>query len=231
VLSPSPLSAPHAPDGTLCLTFDDGPGVTPGEGRGPRTDRLGDYLAEEGISATFFVCGKYVRALPDVVRRLHDQGHVIGNHTTNHRELRELTLEEVRDEVVGTHDLVRDAVGIDPRYFRAPYGRFPYDRVEVLNQDPVLASYTGSVNWDVNADDWASWRDGADPEAVAEDYAQAVESVGRGIVLMHDCTADEESWQAGNATYETVRLLVPELRARGFTFAPLHQLALTESEA
>ena len=69
----------------------------------------------------------------------------------------------------------------------------------------------------MNAEDWAFWRDGAAPEVCAAEYLTAIENVGRGIVLMHDCTADEDTWQRSNATYEVVRILVPQLKVTGIS--------------
>jgi peptidoglycan/xylan/chitin deacetylase (PgdA/CDA1 family) len=229
VLSAHSLSAPALPQGTLCLTFDDGPGITVGDGPGPKTDRLGDYLADEGIRATFFVCGKYVDALPQVVRRAHEQGHLVANHTTHHPNLLD-ELAAGRDvvaEVTETHRAIRDATGSDATYFRAPYGRWSPQVAATLNADPVAAAYVGPVNWDINAEDWAFWRDGAAPEICAIEYLRAIESTGGGIVLMHDCTADDDTWQRNNASYEVVRILVPQLKTLGYRFVGLDEARLS----
>ena len=69
------------PPKTLCLTYDDGPGETRGDGSGPRTLELGRYLFVQGIRATFFVVGKNVERYPEVLPQLQAWGHLIGNHT------------------------------------------------------------------------------------------------------------------------------------------------------
>ena len=227
MLTAHDLTAAALPEGTLCLTFDDGPGVTEGDGRGPKSDRLAEYLADEGIPATFFMCGKYVDALPHVAARINALGHLIGNHTWSHPELNDLTVEEVVSEVAQAHRSIREATGVAARYFRAPYGRWSPDALAALNADPVTAGYVGPVNWDVSAEDWAFWRDGSAPEDCAAAYRAAIQSAGAGIVLMHDCTADEESWQRNNATYEVVRILVPELQALGYRFVSLADVPLS----
>ncbi len=232
MLSADSLSAPSLPQGSLCLTFDDGPGVTVGDGPGPKSDRLADYLADEGIRATFFVCGKYVEALPHVVRRAHEQGHVIANHTTHHPDLlAELAAgHDIVAEVTETDRAIRDATGSGATYFRAPYGRWSAEVAATLNADPVAGAYVGPVNWDMNAEDWAFWRDGVAPEVCAAEYLTAIENVGRGIVLMHDCTADNDTWQRSNATYEAVRMLVPQLRSRGYRFVGLDEASLAATQ-
>ncbi len=84
----------------LCaLTFDDGPG--------PHTERLMGILRERGIRATFFLVGKQIGYYPDLVVRLQQEGHEIGNHTQSHRSLRDLPQEEQRAEIVSVQDTLR----------------------------------------------------------------------------------------------------------------------------
>ena len=91
MLAPDLLTgASSMPAGTICLTYDDGPGQTPGEGRGPRTLPLAQYLAAEGIRATFFMCGVHVAQMPDAPARVRALGHLVGNHTWHHWHLPEV---------------------------------------------------------------------------------------------------------------------------------------------
>ena len=217
-----PLDGASLPDGTLCLTFDDGPGATDGTGPGPRSRQLAEYLADEGIPATFFVCGKHVAELPHVVERVRALGHAIANHTQTHPDLR-AAVESGRDvtgELVATDALIR--TDARPLFFRPPYGSWSPAVAASLNADTSLAAgYMGPVNWDIDGEDWAAWRDARSAEECAQTYVRAVDEVKRGIVLMHDSTADVTDWQRNNATLETVMLLVPELRAQGYRFAAL----------
>src|SRR5262249_23713763 len=82
------------PFGTICLTYDDGPGETAGCGPGPRTSELGAYLAEWRVPATFFVVGKFAGSLDHVLGQLKAQGHLVANHTFNHPHL----VRDVRDQ-------------------------------------------------------------------------------------------------------------------------------------
>src|SRR5690348_9132001 len=76
-LSTAPFAGRELPPKTLALTFDDGPGV--------RTSELSHYLAANGIHAGFFVNGKMLWNGTDILAQLVADGHVIGNHTQNHR--------------------------------------------------------------------------------------------------------------------------------------------------
>lgn len=217
-----PTVGASLPDGVLSLTFDDGPGASPSDGPGPKTRRLAEYLAGEQIPATFFMCGKHVAQLPDVVSRLRELGHVVANHTQTHPDL-VTQLEsggDVVTEVAATDALIRS--GPDRLLFRPPYGRWSPGVADALNANADLASgYVGPVNWDIDGDDWASWRDGESPRVCADNYLRDVTAAGRGIVLMHDSTADNDGWQQNNGTFEAIQLMVPTLRERGYTFVAL----------
>jgi hypothetical protein len=86
------------------------------------------------------------------------------------------------------------------------------------------ARHIGPVMWDIDGRDWAAWDAGTSPEDCAAQYERAIEAAGRGIVLMHDSTADSEVLKHRNRTFAMVRLLLPRLRALGFEFVPLHEV-------
>jgi peptidoglycan/xylan/chitin deacetylase (PgdA/CDA1 family) len=221
VFSREQLVGTSLPEGTLSLTFDDGPGVTRGDGRGPKTQRLAEYLADQSIPATFFVCGKHVAQLPGVVGRLRELGHAVGNHTQNHPDLvgRLESGADIAGELTSTDLLIRAG---DTLFFRPPYGSWSPDVADALNADVELAGrYIGPVHWEIDGDDWAAWRDGLSPDVVAQTYLTAVAEQRRGIVLMHDSTADHDDWVVNNGTFEAIQLIVPALRERGYAFVAL----------
>ncbi len=236
------LKGDHLPPKTICLTYDDGPGETAGDGPGPRTAELGRYLAGEGVRATFFVVGVHAAAHPDVVRELHARGHLVGNHTWSHPGL--VALAAAGGDVVGELDrtdaLVRRLAPADVVLFRAPYGNWreklpgsdednPRSIIcRILNRSGKLARTVGPVNWDVVAEDWDCWRHSVPPEEAARRYAAEAERVGRGIVLLHD-SAEEEELRGRNRTLELTRLLVPALRQKGFRFVRLDEVPQVRS--
>jgi peptidoglycan/xylan/chitin deacetylase (PgdA/CDA1 family) len=160
---------------------------------------LGDEHRELGVPGTFFVIGKRADAHPDLCARMAREGHEIGNHTYNHRYLPLQRTKRVEAELVATDAAIERATGIVPTLARPPWGgRSPanvraFDR---LDKRVVL--------WDVNSLDWKD----LPPEVVAE---RVVERARPGsIILMHDGGRDH------TGTIAAVRMLVPELRARGF---------------
>ena len=126
----------------LCvLTFDDGPSQY--------TDRLMQILRERGIHATFFVLGSQVKRHPELVVRLQQEGHEIGNHTYNHRSLRHLNIDAQKNEIINAQNALRN-LGIEARYIRPPYGNYDNNTIDIaksLGADLVL--------WSIDSKDWA----------------------------------------------------------------------------
>ncbi len=210
----APITGAGLPDRTLVLTYDDGPG--------PNTLPIAEYLRAKNITATFFVIGKHARQLPEVLIRVAGLGHRIGNHTESHRDLYELLKGggDVVKEVRGAFALL-DAIP-RPIAFRAPGGAWEDGVADALNHDVALAeAHVGPFHWDVEGRDWEEWRCSRSPAAVAERYLAETRAARRGIVLLHDSSADGPEAVATNRTYELTRALVPMLIADGFRFVPL----------
>jgi peptidoglycan/xylan/chitin deacetylase (PgdA/CDA1 family) len=233
------------PAGTVCLTYDDGPG--------PHTRELGDYLHEQGIAATFFVLGRHVEEYPDLLKQVQSWGHLVGNHTYSHPGLVSLALAggDVIGELQKTDRLIRPYVSGEVVFFRAPYGNWRENRdansaedkstslvAYILNQSGVFPDYVGPVNWDIVAEDWACWRQGLSAQECACRYLAETERVGSGILLMHD-SSEEAFVRRRNQTMQMTKILVPLLTERGYRFVRLDEIpqvrvamreALAESE-
>ncbi|MFE7129882.1 polysaccharide deacetylase family protein [Streptomyces sp. NPDC057638] len=156
----------------IALTFDDGPDPV-------YTGQVLDILARYGVRATFFCVGLHVHTLPDLVRRIVDAGHSLGNHTWSHPFLPDLTPRQFRLQLERTEEAFDRAVGRIPAVFRPPYGaRTPEALGELLTGGPALAL------WDVDSWDWA--RPG--PERIAR---TVLDHAGPGsLILMHDGGGD-----------------------------------------
>jgi peptidoglycan/xylan/chitin deacetylase (PgdA/CDA1 family) len=224
------------PPGTVCFTYDDGPG--------PHTLELGRYLFEQQIPATFFVLGSHVEQHPDVLPRLHDWGHLLGNHTYSHPGLVSLVLEggDAVGELEKTDRLIRPYLDGDVVFFRPPYGNWreqvtpdgPDREVSVvadlLNRSGRFADYLGPVNWDITGEDWDFWGREQSPEECARRYLEETEKVGSGIILMHDSSA-EEFLRVRNRTWQMTTILVPLLQARGYRFVRLDAIPQVRAAA
>jgi peptidoglycan-N-acetylglucosamine deacetylase len=136
------LTAPPRP-GELALTFDDGPNPA-------WTPRLLDILAVHDVRATFFLVGRYAQAEPELVRRIADAGHLIGNHSWSHPNLAITAPSRVRAELSQTSDTLAQITGAPVRYFRPPFGARRPDVLQAaksLGMKPVL--------WNAITTDWS----------------------------------------------------------------------------
>jgi len=124
------------------LTFDDGPNDN-------ATPALLDLLAAHNVRATFFMLGKFVRRRPELARRVHAAGHLIGNHTETHPWLHYQRARVIREELRSCNQALEDTLGAPVGYFRPPHGA---RRPAVLRIAAELGLTT--VQWNVMALDW-----------------------------------------------------------------------------
>jgi peptidoglycan/xylan/chitin deacetylase (PgdA/CDA1 family) len=152
------LIAPRAP-GEIALTFDDGPH--------PRwTPLLLETLARHGVKATFFLIGKYGASQGPLVRRMHEAGHLIGNHTWTHPNLAVTGTRKTREELARTSAELEQIIGAPVRWFRPPFGgRRPATLrlARELGMQPVL--------WNAITSDWTA----TSPEQITPRMTSLVE--------------------------------------------------------
>jgi peptidoglycan/xylan/chitin deacetylase (PgdA/CDA1 family) len=229
-----PITGADLPDGHLVLTYDDGPG--------PNTLAVAEYLSGLGIEATFFVVGESIERLPDVPAQVRALGHRLGNHTWTHyyeglpKQLADRGGAEVVDELMRTAALLS---GEQALAFRPPYGAWNPQVAATLNADDILSpAHVGPFNWEIHCTDWKSWLEGDDPVSVANCFRAEASAKGKGIVLLHDYTAEAHNrpepefriMAERNRSVELTRALVPMLLADGFRFVPLAATAETRTD-
>lgn len=113
---PSCIGFAASTSGFVALTFDDGPNPEV-------TEPLLDYFLEHDIWATFFVVGERARQHKGTVRRLHEAGMIVGNHSWSHPSFGDLPAAEVREEVRRAHHEISDIIGEPLRVLRTPYNK------------------------------------------------------------------------------------------------------------
>ena len=101
----------------IYLTFDMGY-------EGGYTEKILDSLKEENVPATFFITAHYVNTAGDLVRRMIDEGHIVGNHTVNHKSMPDISEEEIKKELMTLHQSIFDKYGYEMKYMRPPKGEF-----------------------------------------------------------------------------------------------------------
>ncbi|HEX6420357.1 MAG TPA: bifunctional polysaccharide deacetylase/glycosyltransferase family 2 protein [Acidimicrobiales bacterium] len=194
---------------TISLTFDDGPDPV-------WTPKILDVLHRHGVPATFFVTGEQSVRHPEIVDRLVDEGHAIGNHTFSHPWL---TPENAHQELVTTDRIIRSTTGTATTLFRMPYDG---DRSGSLGSEGINAMLEAQrLGYLISLDDFdtTDWRYGdrrtrpADPIPLPSTHMDNI------TVLLHD---------GGGNRAETVRYLERIIdwgRANGYTFHTLPQVS------
>ena len=109
----------------ICLTFDEGY-------ENGYTSKILDTLKEKNVSAIFFLTGDYAKKEKALVRRMIDEGHVLGNHGMTHAKLPDLSPDELKEEVMSLHQYVLDEYGYEMQYFRYPCGEYSEETIEQL---------------------------------------------------------------------------------------------------
>lgn len=159
----------------FALTYDDGP-------NDPWTPRLLDLLAQHEVRATFFLIGNFVQQRPDLVRRIHAAGHLLGNHTASHPWLPLLSPKQVRNQLAFCNATIEDAIGARVHFFRPPHGA---RRPDVLRAARTLG--LTPVLWNAMGYDWQSRQTA---EQIAGHLARGIarnQQHGRGTnLLLHD---------------------------------------------
>ena len=181
----------------ISLTFDDGPAE--------ETSAILDILKREKVSAAFFTIGKRAAARPELVKRWHDEGHIIGNHSYEHgfhfdwKSARSMAL-----ELRQTNELVEKITGRKLLFFRPPYG--------VTNPNVARAvRMTGmtSIGWSIRSFDTTA-KD--EQDLLARILSQLK---GGDIILLHDSMG---------ITKNVLTSMIQGARQKGFTFVRLDQL-------
>jgi peptidoglycan-N-acetylmuramic acid deacetylase len=158
------------PDRRIYLTFDEGY-------ENGYTGQILDILAEKGVKATFFCTYDYCKSEPALVKRMIDEGHVLGNHSWSHYSMPDCTDAEALAEITKLHDYVVEHFGYEMNLFRPPMGEFSERTLNIT----ANAGYRSAL-WSFAYRDWE--RDKQTP--VDEALAKMKESTHPGeIVLLH----------------------------------------------
>lgn len=185
----------------LYLTFDNGyeNGFTP---------KILDTLVAKKVPAIFFVTGHFVKEQPELLKRMAQEGHLIGNHSWSHPDMTTVSNQKIKDELTKVSDAVQHVTGqANMRYLRPPRGIFS-DRTLAVTKD---MGYT-NVFWSIAYKDWdTKVQRGA---KYAYDSVMAQLHPGA-VILLHSVSKD-------NA--EALGMMIDEARKQGYEFKSLEQL-------
>lgn len=181
----------------VSLTFDDGPS--------PYTNQILDILGTYNIKATFFVVGKAVKNYPEIVKRINNEKHVIGNHTWNHPTITDIPAKKLSSQIQKTSLVIKDIIGKKPILFRAPYGEIDDHSFRVI-QDSGLKS----VLWTVDSLDWSLTTE----KLIENEVLKNTKTDS--IVLLHD--GDQFGSGPRDATVLSLPNIIESLMQSGYKF-------------
>ncbi|SDY09605.1 peptidoglycan-N-acetylmuramic acid deacetylase [Evansella caseinilytica] len=185
------------------LTFDNGY-------ENGYTEKILDALKEKQVPATFFVTGHYLQSAPELIKRMVNEGHNVGNHSFHHPSLPAVDDERLKRELVSLEELYEEITGRkDMRFLRPPRGTFS-------ERTLARSAELGYINvfWSLAYKDWET----ANQKGWKHAYNAVMKRIHPGaIVLLHSVSSD-------NA--EALPKIIDDLRADGYTFKSLDELLI-----
>jgi peptidoglycan/xylan/chitin deacetylase (PgdA/CDA1 family) len=178
----------------IAMTFDDGP-------RRATTERLLNGLRDRGASATFFLVGKQIAGNEDLVKRMFEEGHQVGNHTWDHVSLQESQPEKIAWEIKQTETQLQAILGERSYWLRPPYGK--------LSEKQRKQIQTPLVQWSIDPEDWKY----KNTEKVVQSVLKAAKP--NAIILLHDIYP---------TSVDAALQIVDALQEKGYVFVTVEEL-------
>lgn len=170
------------------------------------TAKILEILKKHDVKVTFFMTGGWVESYPDDVKAILADGHDLGNHSENHKNMSQLSDSECEEELMAVHNKVLELTGYEMFLFRPPYG--DYDN-HVIKKAYQCGYYP--IQWDVDSLDWKDYGVDSIIKTVTEH-----KHLGNGsIILCHN---------GAKYTAEALETLITTLQGQGYEFVPISQL-------
>jgi len=188
-----------SPAKKVSLTFDDGPNP-------PFTNQILEILKKEKIKATFFVCGANVKRHPEVVKKIAQEDHLIGNHTFSHQRIPTL-LGLNYQEIIKTQELIIKLTSQAEKLFRPPWGHMPFWLKNKLIKDGFKI-----IDYDDSGHDWKR-------NITADQIVQNIikNAKNNQIILLHDGHNTEKKVDRSK-TVKALPQIIDKLKKLGFEF-------------
>ena len=160
-----------------------------------------DGLAQRNVKATFFIIGESAERYPEVIKRIHDEGHLLGNHTYSHVQLTCISSTRAIEEIHKTNDILSSITGENVRYIRPPFGL--YNKTLAASSDLV------PVLWTVDPRDWSV----LNTNSVVSHVVKKVKE--NDVILLHDIF---------DTSVDAALQIIDSLLEQGYTFVTVDEL-------
>ena len=138
---------------------------------------------------------------PDIVKRIYQEGHELGNHSWDHADLSQLNEAQIIEELQSTDDAIFKACGHDPLYIRPPFGAMSDVYQNTVDRDSIL--------WTIDTRDWES-HDASKIKKIIDTYVS-----DGSIILLHDIHED---------SVKAMKSVIPELLEKGYQLVTVSDL-------
>lgn len=169
-----------------------------------QTDTLLDILDEYEVKSTFFLVKQWVDKYPDDVKEIAARGHDVGNHSSTHPHMAQLSAEQQVAEITDCNAAIEELTGSSPTLFRAPYGEYDNKLVENLRAEDMYC-----VQWNIDSLDWKD----PTPDEMVERIKNKL--VPGSVILMHNGATN---------TPEALPRIIEAIQSEGYTIVPLSKL-------
>lgn len=172
------------------------------------TEKILEVLKQNEVKATFFITAHYLNTHPELVKKMIDDGHIVGNHTVNHKSMPECSLSTIKSEVMDLHTAIYEKFGYEMKYIRPPKGEYSQRTLAYTNS----LNYT-TVMWSFAYDDWDENKQGR------EEYGKkkVLDNLHNGeVMLLHGTSKDNSN---------ILDEIIKETKNRGYEFKSLDEFA------
>lgn len=170
------------------------------------TAKILEILKKHNVKVTFFMTGGWVEAYPDDVKAILADGHDLGNHSENHKNMSQLSNGECEEELMAVHKKVQELTGYEMFLFRPPYGDYDNDVITVAKKCGYYP-----IQWDVDSLDWKDYGVDSIIKTVTEH-----KHLGNGsIILCHN---------GAKFTAQALDTLITTLQKKGYELVPISEL-------
>ena len=170
------------------------------------TGKILEILKKNNVKVTFFMTGGWVESYPEDVKAILADGHDLGNHSENHKNMSQISDEEKKEELMKVHDKVRELTGYEMFLFRPPYGDYDNAVIKVARECGYYP-----IQWDVDSLDWKDY--GVD--SIVKTVTGHKHLGSGSIILCHN---------GAKYTAEALDTLIQNLKDQGYQFVPLSEL-------
>ncbi len=171
-------------------------------------EKILDVMKEKGVSSAFFILDHLIIKNPELIERMKNEGHLVCNHTKNHRNLSGASAEEIKRDLTALEDICREITGTElDKFFRFPEGKYSISALKHVNQ---LGYKT--IFWSFAYEDWDNKKQMSSDAAMKKILSNTHNGA---VILLHPTSST-------NA--EILGQLIDSWRALGYRFGTLYEL-------